>query len=249
VYFGLSQAAQLDSLRFGIDEVAPEAGDDRDLCLSALIIAASVCNSGPHFAQPVRLSTLKMFRQTIERRARDIAWEFELALRRLTARPPLRTPLRDATQLDWREAVDRFTRSIGSRRPAAVYFDPPYSKLQYSRYYHVLNVLISYDYPSVGGVGRYPPLKDRFSSRFEHRPRTAEREFSEAFELCRAHDLAALVSYSDRGFVPINDLSNLMQENFREVCVFSEAVRHHSQGVRLGDHQGRVTEFVLVGRT
>jgi hypothetical protein len=52
----------------------------------------------------------------------------------------------------------------------------------------------------------------------------------------------------DHGFVSIKDLSNLLQENFREVCVFSEAVRHHSQGVRLGERQGRVTEFVLVGK-
>jgi hypothetical protein len=39
-----------------------------------------------------------------------------------------------------------------------------------------------------------------------------------------------------------------MTAAFADVTVFSENIRHHSQGVSLGDHQGRVTEFVLVGR-
>jgi hypothetical protein len=248
-YFGLAQAAQLDSVRAAIDEVMPWAGDARDICLAAVIIAASICNSGPHFAQPRKLSSLRSFREMVERRARSVLWEFELAVRRLAARAPLRRPLRSVTQLDWPEAIKLFAQDIGPHRPAAVYFDPPYSKLQYSRYYHVLNTLISYDYPRIEGVGRYPPLSERFSSRFEYRARTAQREFESAFELCRTLGLHALVSYSDRGFVPIETLSALMQDEFKSVSVFSENIRHHSQGVRLGEHQGHVTEFVLVGRT
>jgi hypothetical protein len=247
VYFGLAQAAQLDSVRAAIDRVSPEQGDTRDLLLAALLIAATICGTGPHFAQPRKL-TPASFRDTIERRARSVVWEFELSLRRLSARPPLRHPLRAVTQLDWREAIPRFAAGLTGHRPAAVYFDPPYSKLQYSRYYHVLNVLISYDYPTIQGVGRYPPLTDRFSSRFENRPRTAQDEFEQAFNMCRDLGLNTLVSYSDAGFVPIEVLSALMSARFREVLEFSESIRHHSQGTRLGEHLGHVTEYVFVGR-
>jgi hypothetical protein len=246
VYFGLTQAAQLDSIRAAIDRVSPEQGDVRDLLLAALLIAATVCSTGPHFAQPRKL-TAASFRDTIERRARSVVWEFELALRRLTARPPLRRPIRAVTQLDWRDAIPRFAAGLGGR-PAAVYFDPPYSKLQYSRYYHVLNVLISYDYPTIQGVGRYPPMADRFSSRFENRPLTAQNEFEQAFDMCRDLGLNTLVSYSGTGFVPIEILSAAMRARFREVLEFSERIRHHSQGTRLGEHLGHVTEYVFVGR-
>jgi hypothetical protein len=248
VYFGLTQCAQIDSLRAAIDEVATSPGDLRDLCLAAVLVAASICNSGPHFAQPRAISNVLNFRDVAERRARDLVWEFELALRNLVARPALIVPLQDVTQTDWEPAVKAFAARVGKRGPAAVYFDPPYSKLQFSRYYHVLNVILAYDYPPIEGVGRYPPLSMRFSSRFENRARSAKSEFEKAFVLCRELGLNVLVSYSDRGFVPIDTLTELMLAVFSDVTIFSESIRHHSQGVSLGDRQGRVTEFVLVGR-
>jgi hypothetical protein len=214
--------------------------------MAALVTAACTCNCGPHFAQPRKLTSLKTFRDIAERRARNVIWEFELALRRLSTRRATREPV-PTTQLDWREALDLFVRHASGRRPAAVYLDPPYSKLQYSRYYHVLNVLISYDYPTIQGVGRYPPLRDRFSSRFEHRPRTAMREFEEIFRACQDQGLTLLVSYSDSGLVPIDDLTQAMSRAFGSVEVFSEHIRHHSQGVRLSKRPGLVTEYILVG--
>ncbi|WP_162250057.1 DNA adenine methylase [Bradyrhizobium sp. Leaf396] len=245
-YFGVAQCAQLDSLRAAIDEITPAAVPERDLLLSALLMAATVCSTGPHFAQPRKL-TLASFRDTVERRARSVMWEFELAVRRMAARPPLHHPVEQATQGDWREAVTRFAQGPGSRKPAGVYFDPPYSKFQYSRYYHLLNVLISYDYPSIHGVGRYPPLADRFSSRFEHNSNPALSEFEDAFDLCRDLGLRVFVSYSNRGLVAADALIHKMMGRFAEVVQFSDRIRHHSQGTRL-DHLGYVTEFVLAGR-
>lgn len=246
-YFGVAQCAQLDSVRAAIDEVSPHASENRDILLAALVIAATVCSTGPHFAQPRKL-THASFRDIVERRARSVMWEFELAMRRLADRPLLRYPIESSTQGDWREAVVAFAERSGGKRPAAVYFDPPYSKLQYSRYYHLLNTLLAYDYPVIQGIGRYPPLADRFSSRFEHRPRTALNEFESAFDLCRDLGLRVLVSYSNRGLVPADVLAATMAERFSEVVEFSETVRHHSQGTKLGDHAGHVTEFVLAGR-
>ena len=44
--------------------------------------------------------------------------------------------------------------------------DPPYSAVQYSRFYHVLETIARRERVSVEGVGRYPPLDDRPSSAF-----------------------------------------------------------------------------------
>jgi adenine-specific DNA methylase len=247
-YFGLAQAAEIDSIRAAIDSLGDVTDVERELCLAAMLVASTVCTTGPHFAQPRQALSLRGFKEIIERRSRSVLWEFELALRRLATRQGECRPFRKVTNLDWFDAVEQFDADVGTSRPAAVYFDPPYSKLQYSRYYHVLNVLIAYDYPSVSGKGRYPPLEQRFSSRFEFNAGSAKREFVRVFETCRSRNLHVLVSYSDTGFIPITDLAGLMKEVFADVIVLSERIRHHSQGVILGDGQGHVTEFVLVGR-
>lgn len=247
-YFGLAQAAELDSIRAAIDSLNDLSDIERETLLAALLIAATVCTTGPHFAQPRRALSLRGFREIIERRSRSVLWEFELALRRLVSRQGVALSFRRVTNLDWFDAIEQFVVDIGHARPAAVYFDPPYSKLQYSRYYHVLNVLITYDYPSVSGKGRYPPLTHRFSSRFEFNAGSAKREFARAFEACRSRGLHVLVSYSDTGFIPIADLGGLLKDCYSNVTVLSERIRHHSQGVSLGNTQGQVTEFVLIGR-
>lgn len=247
-YFGLAQAMEIDSLRSAVDIVLPHKGADRDVVLAALLVAACTCGSGPHFAQPPKPRSLGAVRTLIERRARNYGWEFELALRRLAARERPTKGISPVTMLDWRPALDKFLSQIDRHRPAGIYLDPPYSKLQYSRYYHVLNTLVSYNYPTSIGIGRYPPLSERFSSRFEYRARAAEREFEEVFARCSAAKLHVMLSYADRGFIPIARLIEQMKTCFNRVEVFSETTRHHSQGVKLRHDRGNTVEYVLVGR-
>jgi adenine-specific DNA-methyltransferase len=245
IYFGVSQCIDLDSVRAAIDRGTAEGSPERTLTMAALLTAASTCNSGPHFAQPVKIPSLRAFKIIVERRARNVAWEFELALRRLAARRRLAEEV-PVTQLDWRLGLNAFL-GANSETPKGVYVDPPYSKLQYSRYYHVLNVLITYDYPEIRGVGRYPPMEQRFSSRFENQPTTALKEFRELFDRCSSAGLVTFLSYSDTGFVPIGLLVAEMKSRYSSVDILSEQIRHHSQGVRTAK-RGMVTEYILVGR-
>lgn len=194
------------------------------------------------------MTSLHAFADVIERRARSILWEFELALARLAARPSTSYPVGPVTLGDWREALLRFTHANSEHRPSAVYVDPPYSKLQYSRYYHVLNTLLRYDYPAAEGIGRYPPKDQRFSCKFEYRPSTALREFSELIAACAARDLTLILSYSDRGFVSMSDLSAALAEHYTDIRMFSEQIRHHSQGRQLGAGRGLVVEYVIVAK-
>lgn len=181
----------------------------------------------------------------IERRARSVMWEFELALKRLAARSPLARPLQQVTSLNWPEALDQFLRAVPDG-PRAVYLDPPYSKLQYSRFYHVLNVLLDYDYPPIHGVGRYPPLDRRFSSRFEFQPKAAEREINQIFQRCAESKTGIMLSYYDRGFLKIPFLMDAITRHFGDVDIFCETLQHRSQGVRLSE-MGMVKEYVFVG--
>lgn len=246
VYFGVAQAVEIDSLRRAIDVRFPDLSVERELCLVALLLACVTCATGPHFAQPLRHRSERALRAAIERRARSISWEFDIALNRLAARSTPRYAIAPATQSDWRIALAAFAeRHQGSS--AGVYVDPPYSKLQYSRYYHVLNVLLAYDYPAVHGLGRYPPRMSRFSSRFEYQPGMAHRELRDLLTTCADLGLTTLLSYADTGFVSIGALRSMMGGAFRRVDAFSERIRHHSQGRVLAADKVSVREQVLVG--
>lgn len=246
VYFGVAQCVEIDSLRWAIERTFPDPGVERDLCLAALLVACANGTSGPHFAQPARPKSPRSLRTILELRARSIAWEFELALGRLVARGAPRHTFLSSTCVGWREALSAFAdRQSGG--PAAVYVDPPYSKLQYSRYYHVLNVLLAYDYPAVAGTGRYPPLEQRFSSRFEYQPGMARRELSELIRTCAERGLTTMLSYAEGGFVGMDRLTAEMGAAFASVEAFSEPLRHHSQGRALPARRGLVLEHLLVG--
>jgi adenine-specific DNA-methyltransferase len=49
-------------------------------------------------------------------------------------------------------------------RPRVVYADPPYTNDQYSRYYHLFETVLLYDYPEPSGAGLY--RGHRFASEF-----------------------------------------------------------------------------------
>jgi hypothetical protein len=81
-----------------------------------------------------------------------------------------------------RQMCDRHARTIGFARigdaieeaarltgDELVIVDPPYSAVQYSRFYHVLETVASCERQVVTGAGRYPPPPARPSSRFSLR--------------------------------------------------------------------------------
>jgi hypothetical protein len=55
-----------------------------------------------------------------------------------------------------------------------VIVDPPYSSVQYSRFYHVLETLARGYSISAEGVGRYPPHADRPQSDFSKKSRSQD---------------------------------------------------------------------------
>jgi len=245
-YFGVHQSAQIDSIRFAIEHVSDHRM--KKLLLAALLIVCTMSGSGPHFAQPPKLTGPIAMREIIEHRARDIYAEFLIIAEILlsTKRSPER--FLGARTGDWRLAISEFINATpeytGKR---LIYVDPPYSKLQFSRYYHVLNTLIAYDYPGFSGQGRYPPRNTRFSSKFEYQPGPAEKEFVELFRAVAAEGIVAIVSYSDTGFVSPTRIVALMEQSFPVVHVYSKAFRHHSQGKRFKPGRQNVAEYLFVG--
>ena len=150
VYFGLRQSVEIDGLRFGVEQLGPE---DRTWALGALVASVSALGStfGGHFAQPPirRADDLNIgnLGRLLERRAASVTHEFcarylSLAAESERAMYPVRTVLGP-----WREALDTVQRMASGGQEITVYVDAPYTREEYSRYYHPLETLVEYGVP------------------------------------------------------------------------------------------------------
>ncbi len=158
-YFSPMQALSLDAM---LDKL-PEDGELRSVCLAATIVAASKCAAAPgHTAQPFK-STMSGSKYLREAWARDAFRDAATGLRQIAplyARRGGSTSVGDANEIAGR-----------LRRTDMVFVDPPYSAVQYSRFYHVLETVARGWCGEVGGVGRYPSREERPQSLYS---RTAE---------------------------------------------------------------------------
>jgi hypothetical protein len=136
----------------------PRAEPARTVAKAALIEAASDCVAAPgHTAQPFQPTrTAKKFLAAAW--GRDIASVAKSAFVKTSALHARRKGT--ATVCDANEAVSIL------RRGDLVFIDPPYTGAHYSRFYHVLETLARGSCGNVTGVGRYPSLHERPSSRY-----------------------------------------------------------------------------------
>lgn len=160
-YFSPTQALAFDAMLLAL----PDGDQVRELCLAAMIIAASRCVAAPgHTAQPFKAT------RTAERYLRQ-AWQrdpFYYAREALKGLCPLR-----ALAVGDAHVADANQIAKGLRTDDLVFIDPPYSAVQYSRFYHVLETMARGACGPVAGVGRYPPPRERPNSCYSLRTRSA----------------------------------------------------------------------------
>jgi adenine-specific DNA-methyltransferase len=194
-YFGLRQSIHLDAMRFAIDSLDLDEAD-RDWLLGAWLAAAgTVVNAPGHTAQYLKPNTEAAYKRIRRYWRRSIWSEFQDRLIGLklvgtkTWRRRNRVEVADAVELLRSGRVD----DVG-----AVYADPPYTKDQYSRYYHVYETLYRYDYPEASGEGRSRP--DRFSTTFCLKSSVVEA-FEGLFDAARELNVPLILSYPSAGLL------------------------------------------------
>lgn len=159
-YFSPTQALAFDAML----DTLPSDRNIRQLCLAAAIIAASNCAASPgHTAQPFKAT------KTASKYLLD-AWQrdpFAYASKALKKLAPLhahvlgKSLVGDANEIANDLSADDL-----------VFIDPPYSAVQYSRFYHVLETIARGRCSSVSGEGRYPPRSERPESLYSQRSKS-----------------------------------------------------------------------------
>lgn len=161
-YFSPRQAATFDALLARLPSSEPE----RTLALAVVIRVASRCAAAPgHTAQPFQPSS-RLMPFIAKAWSYDVARECERVLSTVGSRHAKVTgEVRVASCL---EVVPDLQESD------LVFCDPPYSAVQYSRFYHVLEGIARGGWPAVTGRGRSPTRDLRVASAYSMRGQAYE---------------------------------------------------------------------------
>jgi adenine-specific DNA methylase len=143
-YFSPEQAVWLDALRFKI----PKDDQARTVAIAAIIHAASECAAAPgHTAQPFQ------FTETSKKYLSE-SWSKDPIQRTLSAFN--RISAQHARRIGKAQVKDANIAAKILKEDDLVFIDPPYSAVQYSRFYHVFETVASGACGEVSGSGRYP---------------------------------------------------------------------------------------------
>ena len=144
-YFGVHQSIEIDSIRYAIELLEDNAL--QNVLLAALFYAMKECtfSKDGHMAQPLSIENNKT--KLFSVRQKSILEYFQRKLSEFQS-PDFVISSHDNVVFNKPISeiynIDRVKQEVGF-----IYADPPYTDMQYSRYYHLLNTVTLYDYDDI----------------------------------------------------------------------------------------------------
>jgi adenine-specific DNA-methyltransferase len=249
-YFGLSQAIEIDSIRYAADRALSAAAIDADehrwIVIALCQASAKVATTTGHFAQYMKPSE-KNFKRFRHQRTKSVWAELLECLANLT--PLGSTTWRRKNRVFRQDCLSLVTDiKLEKQRPSVVYADPPYTADHYSRYYHVWETLALYDYPESFGAGRYRP--DRFVTPFSIKT-TVAQSVERLVKGCRDLGADLVLSYPNNGLLQLTseDPLKILKRSYRKVeiahCI---DYKHSTMGASKGASKNDVKEYIYLAR-
>jgi adenine-specific DNA-methyltransferase len=244
----LRQAIEIDSVRYGLDMAMKAALLTEEqhrwglLALCRSISAAS--NSTGHFAQYLSAKQSNIGRVLAKRR-RSVVDEWSQAL---DESAPIGEP-------EWRVGNKVFSKdandllndmSASEEWPAIIYADPPYTDDQYSRFYHIFESAILYDYSSISGKGEY--RDGRFTSSFSLKTKV-QSSIEKLIVSASNGPSALMISYPSNGLLENSKetILEMLRKNFEIVHSPVELHHEHStMGGSKGSQKNAVIEYIFL---
>ena len=155
-YFSVQQCIEIDSLRKAIDELVIQdlyASNDKQVLLVCLLhaISETVSSVGKNFAQPIKVidgkGNIKKF--AIKRCMRDRKLHIEDAFKGIFDEINDDRNVLSKDNSVYKLDALKFMDEVDLSHVQTFYLDPPYTIDHYSRFYHVLETLVEYDYPAL----------------------------------------------------------------------------------------------------
>ncbi len=241
-YYGVRQSIEIDALRYAIDRLGAAKGC-RDWMIGAWLAAAACMTNAPgHTAQFLKPNSDGSAAR-IRRYWRRSVWD-EFQSRLVSLKPIGTKAWRARNRVEVSDALRLLERDdlpgIG-----AVYADPPYTRDQYSRFYHVYETLYRYDYPRSSGEGRVRP--DRFSTGFSQMTGVHDA-FTDLFDAVADLEVPLILSYPSAGLLADagHAVSTLASARFNITKIESFGAEHSTLGASQGTRTKTATENLYV---
>lgn len=216
-YFSAKQCEDIDSIRYAVENIKPIG--KKSLYLFALMNSMCIVQSTPgHFAQFMPSN----HRRIIPLQQMNL-WEEFLKKCDLYSNIYFSESSNKSFCMDYKDLM----KSDEMKAVDTVYLDSPYSQEQYSRFYHILETVVKYDYPEVKFKAKY--RNDRFMSKFCYK-KSVVNEFTNIFEYCSKESKNLVISYSNRGVLPLEQLINTARKYFPNVEMTQVEYKHSTQG-------------------
>ncbi len=230
VYFGLEQCMQIDSIRYAVDTIQDEEVKDWMLGVLVVTVSAIASNHAGHFAQPKRVDE-KSILEVIEKRKKSAWLEFSKRLLAVAAESERYSYNINIIDGPWKDALKQVANLHSSN--LIVYLDAPYKRDEYSRYYHVLETVVLYDYPASERKGRLRSKLngERFRTEFfSKNTHVVEDNLKNSIVTILQTSKACIWSYSDNGaaFIP-NVVKLVLEEVTCKIYFYSIPHKHNSQ--------------------
>lgn len=252
-YFGIRQTIEIDCLRKLIDTY------DKNLfsmLMSCLFFAMKNCvfAKDGHMAQP--LSMLRNKDKLICKRKNSIVQNFLIKLEDFLSPDFVKTAFQHHTyNLDFEELLNK--REIQDN-VGFIYADPPYTDMQYSRYYHLLNTVAKYDYQKPTFIknnytkglyteGRSQSFLSKKSCCLEHFNKLID------FSIKYKKNLAISFAYpkdpqnqkTDRYVMSIDDLINICSQKFKKKNIEIVST-HYNHSNNRNTQSKKVLEYLIL---
>lgn len=254
-YFGIKQCMEIDSIRYAIEFI--ESKTTKSILFTSLFFAIKECvfAKDGHMAQPLNMETSK--KRMLRLKERSI---YDIFIDKLNEFNDNKFVLSEndnkCFNKDFRtllETEDSIKNEVGF-----IYIDPPYTDMQYSRYYHILNTVVLYDYPEIslsrGTISKGIYREGRYQSPLSQR-KHALNEIDFLFRFCKKNKINVALSYAypidtekqatNRYTASIEDLINVAKTYFGDnVKVVHEEYSHANN--RNSDKKN-VLEYLIMG--
>lgn len=256
-YFGIKQAFDIDSLRFAI-EVISQNNNIKSVLLSCLFFAMKECvfSKDGHMAQP--LNQEKNLQRLQNQRNKSITQMFYKKLSEFFSDSFVGVDNGNVVfNLDFEDILksQKVQNEVGF-----IYADPPYTDMQYSRYYHLLNVVSKYNYPAPtvtkNGFTKGLYTENRFQSKLSQK-HNCMKTFSNLIDFAKTYNKNIAISFAypkdplaqktDRYVMSIEEIISACKIRYGNKNVIVESMDYSHSNNR-NTQAKKVLEYLIVCR-
>ena len=251
-YYGISQALEIDCLIKIINTIFQ---DYRNALLTCLFYAMkeTVFSKDGHMAQPLSLE--KNQNRLFAQRNKSV---FDLFIKKLKEYITLNRSKYSGKNIIFNQNFEELLSEQTFSKVGLVYADPPYTDMQYSRYYHLLNVAAKYEYPLLtinkNGYTKGLYTEGRYQSKLSQRG-SAKQSLEKLISFCAKTNTNLALSYAypkdretqatDRYTISINELIDLAIKYYSSTRV-NIVTQDYNHANHRNSEQKKVIEYLIL---